>query len=351
MTTPRLTRTRSALASGIRHPRLLLAVKTALAVGIAWAIAPHMPGVADDYPYYAPLGALVSMYPTLMSSARTGLQTLLGLATGIALATLVLVTWGPNWFTIPIIVGIGVLVSGLRWFGAGREYVPMAALFVLIIGGPNADAYSLGYLIQMGVGIVVGLLVNVLIMPPLTSQKAAARIDSLQTQLASHLHDIGEALRESWPPEHENWSRNSDSLTETVIAVRQALTESDESRKGNPRALRHKRDTNADHERLEALETVTFHVRDITEVLADSIWQQNESIDLDPDLCPPLSDAVHAVASALDEKGSLDEAQLSLEALAERVYDRTMQAQQALGPAVVASMGLVRILRTLRPAP
>jgi len=133
-----------------------LAAKTAVAVGIAWAIAPHMPGVTDQYPYYAPLGALVSMYPTLMGSAKSGVQTLLGLAMGIGLAVLVVVTVGPTWWSIPVIVGLGVVLSGTGWFGAGREYVPMAALFVLIIGGQDADAYALGYLVQMGVGLRSG---------------------------------------------------------------------------------------------------------------------------------------------------------------------------------------------------
>lgn len=130
-------------ASGIRTAarqatipaRLLLVAKTALAVGIAWLVAPHMPGVVNDYPYYAPLGALISMYPTLMGSVRSGLQTILGLAAGIGLATVVILTVGPTWWSIPAVVGVAVLFSGTGWFGAGREYVPMAALFVLIIGG------------------------------------------------------------------------------------------------------------------------------------------------------------------------------------------------------------------------
>ncbi|MCS3843801.1 hypothetical protein [Microbacterium sp. AK031] len=59
---------RTAAAGGEGRPRS----------GIAWALAPHMPGVTDEYPYYAPLGALLSMYPTLMESAKSGVQTLLG---------------------------------------------------------------------------------------------------------------------------------------------------------------------------------------------------------------------------------------------------------------------------------
>lgn len=147
-------------------------------MGIAWVVAQYVPGVADDYPYYAPLGALVSMYPTLMESAKSGLQTLLGLVAGIALALVVVVTVGPNWWTVPLVAGIGVLLSGTGWFGAGQEYVPMAAMFVLIIGGQNSDDYSLGYLTQMGVGVAVGIAVNLLIFPRVLTAAAAARVDT-----------------------------------------------------------------------------------------------------------------------------------------------------------------------------
>lgn len=40
--------------SQITRSRSLQAVKAAIAVGIAWSVAPYSPGVADDYPYYAP---------------------------------------------------------------------------------------------------------------------------------------------------------------------------------------------------------------------------------------------------------------------------------------------------------
>jgi uncharacterized membrane protein YgaE (UPF0421/DUF939 family) len=193
--------------SATSRDRLLLAAKTALAVGIAWAVAPYVPGVANDYPYYAPLGALVSMYPTLMGSARTGLQTLLGLAAGIVLATAVIATTGPSWWSIPVIVGIGVILSGSGWFGAGREYVPMAALFVLIIGGQDAETYSLGYLVQMAVGVVTGLLINVLVAPTLSSGAAAARISAFQREVAQRLREVGDAVESDSPPAHADWIR------------------------------------------------------------------------------------------------------------------------------------------------
>ena len=337
-------------------PRLLLALKTALAVGIAWRLAPYVPGVADQYPYYAPLGALVSMYPTLMSSVRTGLQTLLGLAAGIGLATLVIVTTGPSWWTIPIIVGVGIVVSGTGWFGAGREYVPMAALFVLIIGGQDADDYSLGYLVQMAVGVVVGLAVNLLVAPRISSVAAGRRIDELQHQVAAHLHDMGTALRETWPPEHEAWARDADSLTATVESVRDALAEGDESRKGNPRALFNRRDTRADHRRVETLDRVVFHVRDLSEALADSIWSRPGAMTFDPALAEPLADACDRVGDALDETDpTLPRAHRALGAAARAVRqlvlvvdERSEAAHSTLGPGVLSSIHLRRIIMHLR---
>jgi len=357
-----ITRVRDAVVRAWRAAtspgRLILAAKTALAVGIAWAVAPYVPGVANEYPYYAPLGALVSMYPTLMGSARTGLQTLLGLGAGILLATAVIMTTGPSWWSIPVIVGIGVILSGSGWFGAGREYVPMAALFVLIIGGQDADQYSLGYLVQMAVGVVTGLLVNVLVIPELGSAAASRRIIDFQHQLAEQLRRLGDALEADTPPEHADWLQTGAELDATAHAVRSELVEADESRKGNPRALLHRRDARTDHERLAALDQIVFHVRDISSVLADTIWERPGAFGLDPDLTPPLRDACRAVADVLDLEDpesperhrALAEAARAVRLLVETVDREAVALGKAMGPGVLTAMHLRRVLGHLRPA-
>ncbi|ROQ36539.1 aromatic acid exporter family member 1 [Frondihabitans sp. PhB188] len=352
---------RSALAPAWRtataRPRLLLAAKTAVAVGIAWAVGPHMPGTTDDYPYYAPLGALISMYPTLMGSARTGLQTLLGLVAGIGLAAVAMLTVGPTWWSIPLVVGIGVLLSGTGWFGAGREYVPMAALFVLIIGGSRAESFSLGYLAQMGVGVAIGLAVNFVVAPAVTSRAAEARVGELEREIAEHLHDVGQALSEPWPPEHEAWSRGSDRLAATSASVRQALADGAESRKGNPRALWRKHDPSDGAERLEVLDTVLFHVRDITGALTDTIWGRHGALTFDPVLAAPLAEACHGVADTVD-RGDATEAERhravgraarSVRQLVTIVDARTLADGSSMGPGVLCAMHLRRILLHLQP--
>lgn len=340
------------LKNAVSSARLLLVVKTTLAVGIAWAAAQFMPGVTDEYPYYAPLGALLSMYPTLMQSAKSGLQTLLGLLAGIALALLVVVTVGPTWWTIPLVAGVGVLLSGTGWFGAGKEYVPVAAMFVLIIGGQESEDYSLGYLTQMAVGVAVGLAVNLLIFPRVLTGVAAARVVTFRGQLANHLNEIGKALSDSWPPERDGWARDSAALAETSRDVRQALDEADASRKGNPRAIRGRHGTGDIHKQLEALELVAVRIRDIAETLADAIWERPGGLGLDPTLAEPLSEACHRVADCIDLAGD-DSAEAhqcrelaahAIRVLLERVNEVAASSGQTIGPAALISMHLRRIL-------
>ncbi len=352
----RLRARRSGAAREIReavHPaRLLLVAKTTLAVGLAWLIAPHTPGVTDEYPYYAPLGALVSMYPTLMGSVRSGLQTLLGLATGIGLALLVVMTVGPTWWTVPAVVGVGMLVAGTGWFGAAREYVPVAALFVLIVGGQNADDYSLGYLVQMAVGIVIGLIVNIVIAPAPLTLAAAARVDAFRDQLSAHLHDIGSAVSESWPPEHEKWADDAASLADTTSELRTALSEADDSRRGNVRARGRRGETRHIHAELEALDRIAHLIRDISDEIADTIWDRPGALDLDPALPDPLSAACHAVAEVIAQQEPLTsedhrvraEAARAIRLLLETVDDRTIDVRRSMGPGVLAAMHLRRIL-------
>ncbi|MDY7529886.1 MULTISPECIES: aromatic acid exporter family protein [unclassified Cryobacterium] len=366
--------TRSGVRRTVRHAprwvgsqltaaRLLAAAKAALAVAIAWTVAGYLPGVANEYPYYAPLGALVSMYPTLMSSVRNSLQTLGGLFVAIVLAGAVLLVSGPNVLTISLAVGVGALVAATGVFGANREYIPVTALFVLIIGGPNADGYSIGYLEQVSLGIVIGLAVNLLILPPLTLDAVGRQLSHYRGRLAGHLSDLAEALTENWPPERDDWASRGDELIRLVRDVHDALFHAEDSRKGNPRARIHRRDLASDRDDLAALETVTFHVRDLTDVLAGVAWGAPIALELHPELRPPLARALLAVAAVLTEwesgrdgdavltdSGAFETAETAVAQLTAELDTRhDATPATAMGAATAISLDLTRILAALRP--
>ncbi|MHA7223060.1 FUSC family protein [Arthrobacter sp. RHLT1-20] len=328
-------------------------MKAALAAGIAFAVAPFMPGSAADYPYYAPLGALVAMYENVSGSIRQGVQTLVGLAIGIGLSFVLVSLGDPTPVSVAIVMGFGVILAGLPWIGSGSDWIPTAALLVLLVGGNNPDSFSFGYLVQMGAGVTVGILVNLLVFPPLHFNAAALSIAQLRLALAQQLGDMGKALKESWPPEHEDWSSRSEALAGSARSVRLAVEKADASRHANPRRRLHPRDVELDYRNLRDLERVTFHVQDVTQVLSDVIWAGDTPFVVPDEYAVPLAEAMAAVADVLrsiEEESPERQAELveTADAAVKELTARIGAEEAATdAPSAVESI-LLSLLRMLR---
>jgi len=332
--------------------RAIQVVKITIAVAVAWSLAPLMPGTAKDLPYYAPLGALLSMHPTLARSIYSSVQTLAGVLIGIGLAAIVLVVSEPTVWTLSLAVGLGTLIGGMKWMGAGGEYVPITALFVLIIGGPNADGYSIGYATQICLGIVVGLAVNLVIVPPLAIRPAREQMSGFRKNLATHLTEIGKSLIERWPPGRDEWATRGETLNAAARRVRTAVQTADESRKGNPRAWFTQANLDADYDALVALENVTFYTRNLTEVLAGMVWGKPIALELPPELRPVLSEALYAVAAAIsagdDDTQPLQRAGMAVEAILCKMQQEIGAGAASLSPTAAIVIDLQRILVALK---
>ena len=344
------------VSTALLWPRLQLALKAGLAAGIAFAIAPFMPGSAAEYPYYAPLGALVAMYENVAGSVRQGVQTLAGLTIGVGLAFVLFILGSPTPVTVGIVMGFGVILAGLPKIGAGRDWIPTAALLVLLVGGHNPDQFSFGYLLQMGVGVSVGILVNLLVFPPLHFRAAELSIAELRLALAQQVWDMAKALKESWPPQHEDWSKRSDALETSARSVRLAVEKADASRRANPRRRLHPRDIELDYRNLRDLERLTFHVQDVTQVLADVIWAKDTPFVVPEEYAAPLADAMGTVGDVLhsvekedpeQQLERIDAADAAVKALTSRVGSGATATD---APSAVESivMSLHRMLRVVK---
>ncbi|MFF2318707.1 aromatic acid exporter family protein [Arthrobacter sp. NPDC058097] len=346
----------ASVARALAAPRLQLAAKAGLAAGIAFWIAPLMPAAAAHYAYYAPLGALVAMYENVSGSMRQGLQTLVGLGAGIALA-FVLFSLGATPVSVGAVVALGVLLAGLPRLGAGRDWIPTAALLVLLVGGQNPDDFSFGYLVQMGVGVAVGIAVNLLVFPPLHFNAAALSLAELRLTLARQLQDMGAAMHEKWPPEHEDWSRRSEDLARSARSVRAAVEKADASREANPRRRFHPRDVDKDYRSVRDLEQITFHIQDMTQVLADVIWSEDMPFTIPLPYSEPLAEALSAVGEVLrsaEEDDAERQAELfeAAHAAVASLEDRTAAEGNGAGaPSAAGSilLSLHRILRVANP--
>jgi xanthosine utilization system XapX-like protein len=296
------------------------------------------------------------MYENVAGSIRQGVQTLAGLGLGIGLAFVLFILGDPSPLTVAIVMAFGVVLAGLPRIGSGRDWIPTAALLVLLVGGHNPDEFSFGYLLQMGVGVTVGILVNLLVFPPLHFRAAALGIAELRLALARQLWDMGQALTENWPPEHEDWSRRSEELAASARSVRLAVQKADASRRANPRRRLHPRDVDLDYRNLRDLERITFHVQDVTQVLSDVIWADDTPFVVPDKYTGALAEAMSGVGDVLrsteeentERQGELVEA---ADAAVKELTRRIGAEEAATGaPSAVESilLSLHRMLRVAR---
>lgn len=81
------------------RPRVAAAVKATVSALLAWSGVQAVPGPRSDYPYYAPMGALIASAATVRASTRGAFQAIAAMAASAALSGSVEVRY-PARFTL-----------------------------------------------------------------------------------------------------------------------------------------------------------------------------------------------------------------------------------------------------------
>jgi uncharacterized membrane protein YgaE (UPF0421/DUF939 family) len=70
----------------LHRPAVQRGVRAAVAAALAWQVAVLLPPMLSDYAYYAPLGAVIAVHPTIADSASAAWRSVLAILTGFGLA-------------------------------------------------------------------------------------------------------------------------------------------------------------------------------------------------------------------------------------------------------------------------
>nr|WP_280720459.1 FUSC family protein [Kocuria sp. JC486] len=322
----------------------MLALKAATACTIAWVVAPYMPGVVAEYPFYAPLGALSVMYPTLLGSMRTGFQTIIGLALGMALALIVLITDLNTIITLFIVIALGTILAGVRKLGVGADYIPMTALFVLVIGGPNADDYSMGYLVQMTTGALIGLAVHLLVAPPVDIRSASLELGRAEKLLMHYLRDVATEVRTPGSTTRRDWLEINQQLAQMTMEVRGIVQEQATAMKGNPRMLLpNNKNQDPGLARLLRVEHVAFYMRNLTDVLRRLFATDGSHMVVPAEVSKELERALRAVAEVMRVAWRVDTASLTALTTALTIVPLNLDDEEKDEVAILAKRARSRI--------
>ncbi|MFZ5870446.1 MAG: hypothetical protein ACOYXW_07975 [Actinomycetota bacterium] len=278
------------------HPRTQMAVKAAVAATLAWLVAGALVSGTrlEGYRYYAPLGAVVTVYPTVAGSVRTSVQTVAAIATGGAVGLAVHALLEPGLAALALAVGGGVATAGLPFLGTAREYVPVVSLFVLVIGGTDPWGYALAYVALALLGAALAVLVG-LAVPALRLTQSLDAVMAAQRVLADQLEDLADGLRQRLPPGADDWGRRQRDVTEAVHRMRAGVLEALDARRGNPRARFHSAEVERQRHVARALERVGLLVEDLVTTVSES-HRAGAPTAIDHELALTVADAVERLA-------------------------------------------------------
>lgn len=348
-------------AHGLDPGRAGLAVRAAVAAALAWLLVLPLGGLADQYPYYAPFGAVIavtgSVAVSFVSSLRAVAAILLGSAIAIALAATPLT----EVVALALAVGIGTLLAGWGPVRPQASWVPLACVFVLMVGGETPWEFAAAYFALTGLGAAVGIGVD-LVYPALPWRETDARLTELRERLAAQLVQIADALGSESAPAPEDWVRARAPIVAHSVEVDHTVEEAVPARRANWRAREWWYVPEQQQERAEVLQHLALLVQDLRTLLESHEHSGVGSPALGPALRWPAATALRAVAEVLrsatgpaeeaesqEHRDHLDEAVQAIRALEEEVRRGRRSGPGDYFAAASAVTTLWRVVSTLAP--
>jgi hypothetical protein len=187
------------LASFISDTGLTLqAFKTALAASLAWLAGTTL--FPSQYPYFAPLAAILTVQVTVAHSLKSAIQRFSGIVIGVIISSLV-GYWLPlGALSIFIMTILGLAVANVFQLSSQiTSQIGMTSLLVLAISKGQGSGYAVGRIVETLVGSFTAILTNALIIPPNTIPAAEKQILRISTLASDTLKKLGTLLNIQTP--------------------------------------------------------------------------------------------------------------------------------------------------------
>ncbi|HLS34563.1 MAG TPA: aromatic acid exporter family protein, partial [Brevibacterium sp.] len=270
------------LASVLTRPEfttdVLQIAKSVLAATAAWWFAVAV--LDTSMPFLAPWVALLTVYPTVYQSVKRGAQTTVASWAGVGVAFLIGQYLGVNVWTFALAIVVGMAASRIP--GIRNEGVAIAttALFVLSDGFAEQQPQLLDRIVEVAVGAAVGLLVNLLLIPPLRDRQAARYVDQINRRMGDVFIMMADELESSWTTDHDDeWSLEIESMGADLRHAWQSVRTAHESQWANPRRRRRAQRTEGEADYGEILLRVDegiSHQRHLVRTLREASYAPGE---------------------------------------------------------------------------
>lgn len=237
-------RTANRLLDLLRRPDvatdLLQIVKCTVAATVAWWLSVSV--LESPLPFLAPWTALLTVHATVHRSLARGLQTTVASTIGVGLSFVIGFYLGVSIWTFALAMFVGLAGARISWIRDEGVAIATTAVFVLGSGFSEQQPLLLDRIIEVGIGVGIGVVVNALIIPPLRDQQAANHVAGINRHVGDLLVRMADEFETSWQTDAaEEWLQEIDSVGSQVDSAWSTVRFARESRRANPRRLRPQR--------------------------------------------------------------------------------------------------------------
>ncbi|MGW8761663.1 FUSC family protein [Streptomyces sp. NPDC055815] len=173
-----------------RDPVVVQTVRSTAAATISYVVALQLS--TEPAPLTAPLTALLVVQVTLYSTLTTSLRRVNSVVVGVLIAIAFSALVGLSWWSLALVI-LASLVVGR--FVRVEEFVPEVAISaMLVLGVTQVADTAWDRVLETLIGAVVGLLFNVVLVPPVWVDTAGDSIVDLARRMRHLLLDVGDEL-------------------------------------------------------------------------------------------------------------------------------------------------------------
>ncbi|MGO2996274.1 MAG: FUSC family protein, partial [Brachybacterium alimentarium] len=211
--------------------------KAVIAGTVAWWLSRDV--LDSQMPFLAPWTALLTVQLTVYRSVSHGLQTLVASILGVALSFVIGVGLGVSVGTFALALAVGLIVALVPWIRDEGIAIATTAIFVLGAGFGEQQPLLLDRIVEIALGVGVGVVVNLLIVPPLREKQASRYVDSINRRMGGVLVDMADEFATAWDMERADaWVQETRAMSEELGGAWQMVRFARESERGNPRTRR-----------------------------------------------------------------------------------------------------------------
>jgi uncharacterized membrane protein YgaE (UPF0421/DUF939 family) len=245
---------------------VLQIAKTVLAAVTAWVLAASVLDLPQ--PFLAPWAALLVVHATVYRTFSKGTQQVAATVVAVLLAAAVGQLMGLTTPAVAVLLAVSLVLGAVPWLGSEATTIATTGLVVLTTGY-ESDAMLISRLLDTAIGVAVGLLVNLLVWPPLRRSTAAKAMDRIDDGIGSLLVDMAGGLGDGCQEEDvKGWIERTRDLDGDLDHAWGLVRQAQESARMNPRrSARQMRDPQQWQDLLRRMEQSVAEIRSLARTL------------------------------------------------------------------------------------